>query len=144
MVRWLGFEPWKITYSSDNFGKLYDLAMELTKKGKAYICHCDRECPLVLLHIMRKLMQWVLITEETIAASKGGGRGSPTACIHRDRPVSENIAELIAMKEGKYKEKGACLRMKIDLESGNPFLWDPVAYRVKDAPHHRTGTTWSK
>ncbi len=43
MVRWLGFEPWKITYSSDNFAKLYQLAMKLTKKGMAYICHCDRE-----------------------------------------------------------------------------------------------------
>jgi glutaminyl-tRNA synthetase len=82
--------------------------------------------------------------EETIAAAKGGGRGSPVACEHRDRPVEENIREFIAMKEGKYKEKGACLRMKIDLTSGNPFLWDPVAYRVKEAPHHRTGTTWSE
>jgi hypothetical protein len=43
MVRWLGFEPWKITYSSDNFQKLYDFAMELTKRGKAFVCHCDSE-----------------------------------------------------------------------------------------------------
>lgn len=43
MVRWLGFEPWKITYSSDNFQKLYDFAMELTRRGKAFVCHCDRE-----------------------------------------------------------------------------------------------------
>ncbi len=83
-------------------------------------------------------------TEETMAAAKGSGRGSPTACIHRDRPVEENVREFQAMKEGKYKEKGACLRMKIDLDSGNPYLWDPVAYRVKDAPHHRTGTQWSE
>jgi glutaminyl-tRNA synthetase len=92
----------------------------------------------------RWISRYFSITEETIAAAKGGGRGSPTACIHRDRPVSENIAEFTAMKEGKYKEKGACLRMKIDLDSGNPFLWDPVAYRVKDAPHHRTGARWSE
>ena len=43
-IRWLGFEPWKITYSSDNFQKLYDLAVELIKRGKAYVCHCSREC----------------------------------------------------------------------------------------------------
>lgn len=44
MVRWLGFEPWKITYSSDNFEKLYEVAMKLTRKGLAFVCHCDREC----------------------------------------------------------------------------------------------------
>lgn len=42
-VRWLGFEPWKITYSSDNFDKLYALAVELIKRGKGYVCTCDRE-----------------------------------------------------------------------------------------------------
>lgn len=123
MVRWLGFEPWKITYSSDNFQKLYDFAMELTKRGKAFVCHCD---------------------QETMAAAKGSGKGNPQPCPHRDRPVQENIREFQAMKDGKYPEKGACLRMKIDLSSGNPYMWDPVCYRVKDAPHHRTGTTWSR
>ena len=47
MVRWLGFEPWKITYSSDYFTELYDLAVELIRRDKAYVCHCTRECPLV-------------------------------------------------------------------------------------------------
>lgn len=77
-----------------------------------------------------------------MAAAKGGGRGAPTACPHRDRPVTENVTEFERMKAGEYPEKGACLRMKIDLSSGNPFLWDPVCYRVKNAPHHRTGTDW--
>ncbi|KAJ9109766.1 hypothetical protein QFC19_001996 [Naganishia cerealis] len=121
MVRWLGFEPWKITYTSDNFQKLFDFAMELTKRGKAFVCHCD---------------------QETMAAAKGSGKGNPQPCPHRDRPVEENIREFQAMKDGRYPEKGACLRMKIDLSSGNPYMWDPVCYRVKDAPHHRTGTTW--
>lgn len=47
------------------------------------------------------------------------------------------------MYRGDYPEKGACLRMKMDLNSGNPYMWDTVAYRVKKAPHHRTGDKWS-
>jgi glutamyl/glutaminyl-tRNA synthetase len=43
-VRWLGFEPWKITYSSDNFQKLYEYAVQMIERGRAYVCHCDREC----------------------------------------------------------------------------------------------------
>lgn len=49
VVRWLGFEPWKITYSSDYFDQLYDLAIELIKRDKAYVCHCTRECIIFLL-----------------------------------------------------------------------------------------------
>lgn len=77
-----------------------------------------------------------------MAALKGAGRGNPAPCPHRDRSIEENVREFEAMKAGKYKEKGACLRLKIDLNSGNPYLWDPVAYRVKDTPHHRTGDKW--
>jgi glutaminyl-tRNA synthetase len=47
------------------------------------------------------------------------------------------------MKDGEFKEKEACLRMKMDLTSGNPYMWDTIAYRVKKAPHHRTGDKWS-
>jgi glutaminyl-tRNA synthetase len=83
-------------------------------------------------------------TEEAMAAAKGGGRGSPTACPHRDRPVDENVRDFERMKNGEFPEKGACLRMKIDLTSGNPYLWDPVCYRIKSAPHHRTGDKWSE
>jgi glutaminyl-tRNA synthetase len=49
-VRWLGFEPWKITYSSDNFDKLYELAVELIKRDKAYVCHCTRTCSHLIVH----------------------------------------------------------------------------------------------
>jgi len=145
MVRWLGFEPWKITYSSDNFQKLYDFAMELTKRGKAFVCHCDSEwqssCAYVFLTANR---YYHVCSEETMQAAKGHGRGSPTACIHRDRPIEENVREFERMKNGEYPEKAAALRMKIDLSSGNPFLWDPVCYRVKTTPHHRTGEKWSE
>lgn len=48
------------------------------------------------------------------------------------------------MKDGEFKEKEACLRMKMDLTSGNPYMWDTIAYRVKKAPHHRTADKWSE
>lgn len=122
VVRWLGFEPFKITYSSDYFQELYELAIELTKRGLAYVCHC---------------------TGEEINAARGGAeRGPRYACAHRDRPISESLAEFEKMKNGEYKPGEAILRMKQDLEDGNPQMWDLVAYRVLFAPHHRTGTKW--
>ncbi|KAL7421559.1 Glutaminyl-tRNA synthetase [Cryptotrichosporon argae] len=120
-VRWLGFEPWKITYSSDNFDRLYELALELTRRGKAYVCTCDAE---------------------KIKEDRGGGHGNPKPCVHRERPIEESLAEFEKMKNGEYPEKHAALRMKMDLDSGNPCMWDLVAYRVKLAPHHRTGDKW--
>ncbi|WVQ77217.1 glutamine-tRNA ligase [Cryptococcus sp. DSM 104548] len=96
-VRWLGFEPWKITYSSDNFDKLYELALELIRRGKAYVCTCDAE---------------------KIKEDRGMGKGNPVPCIHRERPSEESLREFIRMKDGEYEEKTACLRMKMDLSSG--------------------------
>lgn len=120
-VRWLGFEPWKITYSSDNFDRLYELAVELTRRGLAYVCACDAE---------------------TMKELRGGGHGNPKACEHRDRSIEENLREFEKMKNGEYPERAVSLRMKMDLTSGNPYMWDSVAYRVKLAPHHRTGDKW--
>ncbi|KAK8864247.1 glutamine-tRNA ligase [Kwoniella newhampshirensis] len=120
-VRWLGFEPWKITYSSDNFDKLYELAVELIRRGKAYVCTCDAE---------------------KIKEDRGMGKGNPVACEHRDTPIEASLREFERMKNGEYEEKTACLRMKMDLTSGNPYMWDTIAYRVKKAPHHRTGDKW--
>ncbi|RDB22773.1 putative glutamine--tRNA ligase [Hypsizygus marmoreus] len=121
MVRWLGFEPWKITYSSDYFSELYGLAVELIKRDKAYVCHC---------------------TQEEIKADRGEKRGQPRPCIHRNRPISESLTEFEAMKNGKYRPKEANLRMKQDLEDGNPQMWDLTAYRVLETPHHRTHDKW--
>ncbi|KAF5333420.1 hypothetical protein D9611_002642 [Ephemerocybe angulata] len=121
MVRWLGYEPWKITYSSDYFTELYEFAVELTKRGKAYVCHC---------------------TQEEVKLDRGEKKGLPRACVHRDRPIAESLAEFENMKNGKYKPKEAFLRMKQDLTDGNPQMWDLTAYRVLDAPHHRTGDKW--
>ncbi|EJD01141.1 glutaminyl-tRNA synthetase [Fomitiporia mediterranea MF3/22] len=122
IIRWLGFEPWKITYSSDYFQELYDLAIELIRRDKGYICHC---------------------TGDQIHEMRGGDDGGPRrACVHKDRPVSESLAEFQKMKDGLYKPGEAILRMKQNLEDGNPQMWDLIAYRVLNAPHHRTGDTW--
>ncbi|RDX53657.1 glutaminyl-tRNA synthetase [Lentinus brumalis] len=121
-VRWLGYEPWKITYSSDYFDKLYELAVELIRRDKGYVCHC---------------------TAEEIFANRGGEeRGPRKACVHRTRPVEESLAEFEKMKNGAYQPGQAILRMKQDLESGNTMMWDLVAYRVLNSPHHRTHDKW--
>ncbi|KAJ1965300.1 Glutaminyl-tRNA synthetase [Dipsacomyces acuminosporus] len=121
-VRWLGFEPHQILYSSDYFQQLYELAVRLTEKGLAYVCHC---------------------TGEEIYKQRGGETMGPRyACKHRDRPVAESLAEFEKMKEGRYAENEATLRMKMDLDDPNPKMWDLVAYRIMYASHHRTGTQW--
>ncbi|MCO5585049.1 hypothetical protein L7F22_038981 [Adiantum nelumboides] len=123
MVRWLGFEPFKITYSSDYFDRLYELAVELIKRGKAYVDHS---------------------TGEEIAQGRGGKEHGPRfANKYRDRPIEESLKEFEDMKNGKYKPNTATLRMKQDLlGSGNPQMWDLIAYRVLGAKHHRTGDKW--
>lgn len=121
VVRWLGFEPWKITYSSDYFDQLYELAIELIKRDKAYVCHC---------------------TQEQIKADRGEKVSAPKACVHRSRPIQESLDEFKKMADGYYRPKEANLRMKMDLTDGNPQMWDLTAYRVLDADHHRTKDKW--
>ncbi|KAI9218561.1 tRNA synthetases class I, catalytic domain-containing protein [Blastocladiella britannica] len=121
-VRWLGFTPWKITYSSDYFDKLYDLAIELVRYDKAYVCHC---------------------TGEEIFEQRGGAsKGPRTECVHRNRPIEESVREFERMRQGRYAEGEAILRMKMDMTSGNPQFWDLAAYRIKYTPHYRTGAKW--
>lgn len=122
MVKWLGFKPVKVTYSSDNFDKLYELAEELVKREKAYVCKCS---------------------DVEIKLQRGGeARGPRYRCEHANQSVEENLKEFRAMRDGKYKPKEAFLRMKQDIEDGNPQMWDLAAYRILDAEHHRTGDKW--
>lgn len=124
MIQWLGFTPYKVTYSSDNFEKLYELAEALIEKDGAYVCEC---------------------TDIQIKDQRGGERGTAGpryACSHRDRPISESLEEFRAMKKGKYKPREAFLRMKQDINDGNPQMWDLAAYRILEKPHHRTGDKW--
>ncbi|KAJ3270868.1 hypothetical protein HDV01_007339 [Terramyces sp. JEL0728] len=121
-VKWLGFEPYKITYSSDHFQKLYELAVQLIKKDKAYVCVC---------------------TPEQMKEHRGGEQKGPRSdCVHRNRPIKESLDEFEKMKNGKYPEGVAILRMKMDMQNPNPQFWDLVAYRVLYTPHHRTAKQW--
>ena len=126
MVEWLGFKPWKITYSSDYFDRLYELAEKLITSGKAYVCHC---------------------TAEEVKAQRGmqpdgtlGGNRFPSP--HRNNSIEKNLEEFRKMRDGFYAPGEATLRMKQDLDSPSPQMWDLVAYRVLNAPHHRTGDKW--
>ncbi|PQE28733.1 hypothetical protein CJF32_00003947 [Rutstroemia sp. NJR-2017a WRK4] len=122
MVEWLGFKPYQITYSSDNFDKLYEKAEELIKLDGAYVCHCG---------------------DAEIKAQRGGeARGPRFRCEHVNQSVEENLKKFRAMRDGEYKPREAFLRMKQNIEDGNPQMWDLAAYRVLDAEHHRTGAKW--
>ncbi|XP_046487003.1 probable glutamine--tRNA ligase [Neodiprion pinetum] len=112
MVEWLGYKPAKITYSSDNFQQLYEWAIKLIEKGLAYVCHQKSE------------------------EMKGF---NPPPSPWRERPISESLQLFQDMKNGKLEEGEATLRMKLTLEEGKQ---DPVAYRIKYFPHHRTGDQW--
>ncbi|EJP64710.1 glutaminyl-tRNA synthetase [Beauveria bassiana ARSEF 2860] len=124
IVKWLGFEPYKVTYSSDNFQKLYDLAEKLINIGKAYVCYCE---------------------DTEIKLQRGGEKGANPRyrCKHADQTPEDNLAKFRDMRDGKYKPREAFLRMKQDITDGNPQMWDLAAYRIKtDTPHHRTGWDW--
>ncbi|XP_055630754.1 probable glutamine--tRNA ligase isoform X2 [Toxorhynchites rutilus septentrionalis] len=112
MVEWLGYTPYEITHSSDYFQQLYEWAILLIKKGLAYVCHQKAD------------------------EMKGF---NPEPSKWRNRPVEENLRLFEDMKKGKIDEGAATLRMKVTLEEGKV---DPVAYRIKFIPHHRTGTQW--
>ncbi|EDV53703.1 probable glutamine--tRNA ligase [Drosophila erecta] len=112
MVEWLGYKPFKITYSSDNFQQLYEWAVLLINKGLAYVCHQKAE------------------------ELKGF---NPKPSPWRERPIEESLRLFEDMKRGKIDEGAATLRMKVTLEEGK---MDPVAYRIKFISHHRTGSDW--
>lgn len=121
-VKWLGFE-WhgKIHYASDYFDALYGYAIELIKKGLAYV---DELSPEEIREYRGTLTE--------------PGKNSP----FRDRSVEENLALFEKMKNGEFAEGKASLRAKIDMASPFIVMRDPVLYRIKFAHHHQTGDQW--
>lgn len=117
MVKWMGHEPSKVTYSSDYFEELYALAVKLIRRGKAYVCHQ---------------------TGEEMSRGRKEGIESP----YRNRSVEENVRLFGDMRKGKYGEGEATLRMKIDMKHSNLVMRDPVAYRVLHSPHPHVGDKW--
>lgn len=120
-VKWLGFEWANEFYASDYFDQLYEFAVELIKKGLAYVDDS---------------------TAEEIAAQKGTPTEPGTPNQYRSRTVAENLQLFADMKDGKYPDGAKVLRAKIDLASPNMLLRDPLIYRIKHAHHHRTGDKW--
>ena len=121
-VRWMGWD-WgeHLYFASDHFDKLHEFALDLIRKGRAYVDDLDQEQ-------IRKYRG--TLTEP--------GVESP----YRDRPVEENLALFRGMKDGEFEEGSRVLRAKIDMASGNVNMRDPVLYRILKTPHHRTGEQW--
>ncbi|MCU6707260.1 glutamine--tRNA ligase/YqeY domain fusion protein [Paenibacillus sp. J5C_2022] len=121
-MKWLGYDPGEhIYFGSDYFEQIYDAAVSLIRKGKAYVCD---------------------LTPEEVSAYRGTltepGKDSP----YRERTVEENLKLFEEMKNGRYPAASKVLRAKIDMSSPNMNMRDPVIYRIVYEPHYRTGTDW--
>ncbi len=126
-VSWLGFEWDEECYASDYYEQLYDWAVELIKKGKAYVCDLtDQEI------------------REYRGTMGGGKEGTPPGkdSPHRDRSVEENLDLFTRMRDGEFEDGSKTLRAKIDMAHPNLNMRDPVMYRIQRAHHHRTGDKW--
>jgi len=120
-VQWLGFQWDELRFASDYFEELYNRAVLLIKKGKAYVCDLTAEQ-----------------TRELRGSLTEPGKDSP----YRNRSVEENLDLFARMRAGEFKEGERVLRAKIDMASPNITMRDPVLYRISHAHHHRTGDAW--
>ena len=120
-IHWLGFD-WgdRFFYGSDYFEKDYEYAVELIKKGLAYVCE---------------------LTPEQFKEYRGD-LTTPAVSPYRDRPMEENLDLFERMKNGEFEDNKYTLRAKIDLASGNFNMRDPVIYRIRHMNHHRQGDKW--
>ena len=120
-IQWLGYQWGNEYYASDYFQQLWDFAIELIKRGKAYI---DEQ------------------SSEEIAAQKGTPTQPGIESPYRNRPIEESLDLFNKMNNGEIGEGKMVLRAKIDMANPNMHFRDPIIYRVVDTPHHRTGTKW--
>ncbi len=120
-IKWLGFD-WddRFYYASDYFEEMYGYAVELIKKGLAYVCELNADQ-------MREYR---------------GDTQTPAKSPYRDRPVEENLDLFERMRNGEFEDGSMTLRARIDLGSGNFNMRDPVIYRINRLHHHRTGNKW--
>jgi glutaminyl-tRNA synthetase len=121
-IQWLGF-TWEDRefYASDYFGKLWDFAVSLIKRGLAYV---DDQ------------------GADTISEQKGTTTQPGIASPFRDRSTEENLDLFYRMNEGEFEEGSRVLRARIDMASPNMHMRDPIIYRILKTPHHRTGSKW--
>ena len=121
VIHWLGFD-WgdRFFYGSDYFEKDYEYAVELIKKGLAYVCE---------------------LTPEQFKEYRGD-LNTPAVSPYRDRPIEESLDLFARMRAGEFEDNKYTLRAKIDLASGNFNMRDPVIYRIRHMHHHRQGDKW--
>ncbi len=121
-IHWLGF-TWddREFYASDYFGKLWDFAVSLIRRGLAYVDDQDAD---------------------TISGQKGTTTQPGIPSPYRDRSVDENLDLFYRMNEGEFEEGSRVLRARIDIASPNMHMRDPIIYRILKTPHHRTGSKW--
>jgi len=121
-IRWMGYD-WedRLFFASQYFQQLYEWAIELIKKGKAYVCDLSAD----------EIREYRGTLTEP-------GRDSP----YRERSAEENLDLFQRMKAGEFPDGARTLRAKIDMASGNINMRDPVMYRILHATHHRTGDEW--
>jgi glutaminyl-tRNA synthetase len=121
-IQWLGF-TWEDRefYASDYFGKLWDFAVSLIKRGLAYV---DDQ------------------SAEAISEQKGTTTQPGTESPYRSRSIEENLDLFYRMNEGEFEEGSRVLRARIDMASPNMHMRDPIIYRILYTPHHRTGIKW--
>ena len=120
-VRWLGFQWDERLWASDYFETMYQGAVELITKGKAYVCQ---------------------LTPDEMRAYRGTLKEPGKESPYRNRSVEENLRLLEDMREGKYEDGALVLRAKIDMASPNINMRDPIIYRIAHATHHNTGDQW--
>lgn len=121
-MKWIGFDPKdRIFYGSDYYEKLYNYAVELIKKGKAYVCDLNAE----------QIRQYRGTLTEA-------GKESP----YRNRSIEENLDLFERMRAGEFESGQKVLRAKIDMSSPNMNMRDPVIYRIQKVEHYRTGNSW--
>src|SRR5215207_798661 len=120
-VRWLGFNPANIIWASDYFDTMYEYAVELIQKRKAYV---DDQ------------------SAEEIRKNRGTLTAPGTNSPFRDRPVADNLDLFDRMRKGEFPDGSKVLRAKVDMASPNLNLRDPVMYRILHEEHHNTGNKW--
>lgn len=121
-VKWLGFD-WedRLYFASDYFQQMYELAQNLIKQGKAFVCD---------------------LSAEEVGSMRGTPQKPAEPSPYRNRSVEENLDLLERMKKGEFPNGSKTLRAKIDLASPNMHMRDPAMYRIRHAHHHRTGNEW--
>ena len=120
-IHWLGYD-WddRFYYASDYFEQMYEAAVDLIKKGLAYVCE---------------------LTPDQMRENRGD-LTTPATSPYRNRPIEESLDLFARMRAGEFEDGKMTLRAKIDLASGNFNMRDPVIYRINHMSHHRTGDTW--